>query len=227
MAETLLNYGIFFIVIIFIAIIAAVVRRSSILTNLFGFLGKSMLLFLQALMLIFFTVIISMLVGLIIFIHPYLYGTSHFFADGEAVHFLSSENQALLQFSATYGVLYMIIFFISSRFLTKTGLTKFFIRIARTIRRIVPYQRSHQKLENKIIGTACKLMASSIMILIYPLAIYLLFPQLEVTVIGNLSIFICLFIFSIIPLPGYANSRQDRSYYRTRPIRPRSFQTRK
>lgn len=222
MLETLLNYGIFFAVIILIAIITAVVRRSNILTGLFKVFGKTLLVLLQIGMLLVFTFLISMAAGLIIFIHPYLYGTSHFFANGEGVHFLSTQDQALLQFASTYGVLYMIILFLSMRFFAKTRLTKFFIGIARTIRRLVPYRRSHKNLENKLIGTALQLMTSGIMLLVYPVAIALLFPHLDVTAIGNLSLFVCLFLFSMAPMPGYANSRENRKSYQVRTLRKRA-----
>lgn len=219
LVEALINYGIFFFVIIVLAIIISLVRKSSVLSSLFKFLGKVLLISLHIFMLGVFTAAVSLLVGIIIFIHPYLFGTPQFFANGEGVHLLTSQDFALLEFSLTYGIMYIILYFIALRFLVKTRLTAFFIRIARTIRQIVPYRRSHKRLENKIIGTACQLMATSLLLILYPIALKLLFPHLEMTWAGNLTIFVCLFIYSTVPTPREANTQERKSAYRMRTMR--------
>lgn len=225
MIETLFNYGILFGVVIFFVIIVSLVSRSRILSSLFKFLGKLLLVLLQIAMIAVFTVIISLLVGLIIFIHPLVLGEPQFFANGEAVHLLAAEpdGYGLMQFAFTYGFMYIILYFIALRFLAKTGVTKFFYSIARKIRMIFPYRRSHKYLETKLVGTACQLLTTSCLILLYPLVIATLFPHLELTMTGNVAIFICLFIFSMVPLPGYADTREEkqRPYLRTGTMRNR------
>lgn len=177
---------------------------------------------LQGAMLLAFTIIISLLVGLIIIIHPYFYGTSHFFANGEALHVFSSQDQALLIFSITYGVLYISVFFICLRILARTRLAKGFIQLATKIRRRLHFRRGEYAMEYRIITMASQFMTSCILLILYPLAIHLLFPQLEMTMIGNVTIFVFLFIFSIVPAPGTKRYRaRERRYHQIGPFKTR------
>lgn len=119
MTETMINYGTFMLLITFFIIIVGIVKCSRIPSTVFKFLGKSILFLLQFFMMIVFTIIISILVGLIILIHPFFSQTPHFFANGESVHILSNQDQALMLFAITYGALCIIAFTISSKYLEK------------------------------------------------------------------------------------------------------------
>lgn len=214
LVETLFNYAIFFAVILFIAIATTIVRRSRILSGLFNMLGKTFLFLLMFFMLLMLTAIISMLAGLIILIHPYLYGKSQFFTNGEPLHFLAVDNMALLQFSLTYGVLYIMFFLICRKVFAKTGVPAAFAKVSIRIRQIFRFYSRDNQFERKVIGTATHLTASTILLLIYPIVLTLFFPNLEMTFIGNLTLYIVLLIFSIVPVPGDEGLRRYRRYSR-------------
>lgn len=214
MAETLINYGIFFAVLIVIAIIASVVKRSRMLSGLFKILGKSLLFLLQLGMLLVFTVIISMLVALIIFVHPYIYGTTHFFTNGEPLHFLAADQHALLSFSLTYGALYIILYFICGFIFAKTGIPATFGKISTRIRSLFAFHSRNNQFERKVVSTATHLIVSILLFVLYPIVITLFFPTLHMTFIGNATIFVSLLIFSILPVPGYENPWKRTRYYR-------------
>lgn len=213
MLEALINYGIFFLIIILIAIGAAVVRRSALLTMLFKVLGKSLYVVLNVLFIIFFTLMFSLGAGLIIFIHPYLHSEPQFFANGEAVHFLSEQNQGLLKFSLAYGILYMFVFLINSRFLVKTRIAGIFKSLARFLRFFSRSRRTKREFEKRVAGTASHFMTLTIVFFLYPLVIAALFPELEMTAIGNRILLIAFILFSLVPDPKYQNQTEQTRYY--------------
>ncbi|KKE79941.1 hypothetical protein DTX80_17895 [Bacilli bacterium] len=212
MFETLINYGIFFLVVIILVAGAAIVRRSSLLTALFKFFGKSMFLLLHLIMLIIFTFLISMAAGIIIFIHPYFSSTPLFFTNGEPVHLLATQDRALLLFSLTYGVLYMLMFFVSSGILVKTRVSTFFTYLARMILFIFRYRAPVNKYNRKVVGTASHLITLCSVFILYPIVISVLFPELELTPKGNIALFICMLLFSLVPEPKYRGGQNETDY---------------
>lgn len=205
-----MNYAILFFILFVILGVISLVKRSDSLSAIFKTLGKGAFILLQIAMLAGFTIIISMLVGLLIGIHPLVLGTPHFLSGGEGIYILNPNDSALLQFSLTYGVLYIAIFFIYLRFLAKNKITRSFVNGIRKVRSMLPYRRHHKNLEGRLVAAACQLMTVVTMLVVYPIAIAVLFPDLSMTLTGNLLLFLCLLAFSLIPLPGYANSRRNQ-----------------
>lgn len=222
MIQTLINYGIFFIIIFVIAGIAALVKRSDILSSIFKSVGKGLFILLQLAMFGVFTIIISMLVGMMIAVHPYVFGSPQFLAGGDGVHLLATNDLALLQFSLTYGLLYMGFVFIFMRILAKNQMTWSIVDFIREVRLRLPRRRRLKNLESRLFVTVCQLMTVVTLLILYPVVINLLFSTLEVKFPGNLFIFGVLFVLSVIPTPtNRANNRQDKPLYR-----PKAFKTR-
>lgn len=213
MLETLRNYGIFFLIIILIVIASSLVKRFALLSTLFKFLGKALFIILNVLMIVFFTLMFSLGAGIIIFIHPYLHSEPQFFANGEAVHFLTEQDYGLLRFSLTYGILYMIVFLINSRFLVKTRIAGFFKSFARILRFYSRNRRNKRDFEKRVVGTASHFMTLTIVFFLYPLVITALFPELEMTPKGNLTLLIALILFSLVPDPKYRGQTEQTRYY--------------
>lgn len=208
MLQTIIGFAVFILIIFAISGIASFIRRSDTLSSIFKSLGKVLFIILQLVLFLGFTIIISLLVGLIITIHLYIFGAPQFLTGGEGVHLLASSddvNRALLQFSLTYGLLYMGVFFIFMRYMTKNRVTWFFVDLIRNVRMRLPYRRNLRNLESRLFVTACQIMTVITLLILYPIVIALFFPKLEISFNGNLFIFLALFVFSVFPSPKHVN----------------------
>ncbi|HLT55765.1 MAG TPA: hypothetical protein VK057_06610 [Bacillota bacterium] len=211
MLEATVNFGIFMMFVVILAIISAIVRRSAILTVLFKAVGKLVLAIFSILFLLFFIFIESAMAGLVIFIHPFVLGDYHFFANGEPVGLLFEQDRAMMLFALTYGVLYVIIYLAGGRLLLKTPVGAFVKMISSKLMFIFRYRywRRHHSYESEVNGIISHLTTMIAVFLLYPFAIASFFPDLKVTVTGNGALFICLFLFSMIP-----SEREQREFGR-------------
>lgn len=208
MLEFIINFGLFLLFIIVVITISALVRRSTVLTALFRYIGVAIFYTAKAFLAVALIIMQSTAAGFFILIHPFILRKIHFFANDEPVYFGTEQNQALFIFSLTYGILQYLLLKLSVKTLSGTKIESLFLWISRKI--LFPYKYSLQKkrFELKVATVASLLMTSTAIFLVYPVVITLLFPDLKVTLLGSFVLFISLSVV-IFLAPGQRYNYED------------------
>ncbi|WP_062353588.1 hypothetical protein [Bacillus kwashiorkori] len=199
MGELFINYGIFFIVFIIFAVIATIISRSKILTTIFRITGVLFIHVLKILLFLLFIVFNSVLAGIAIYTHPFFLGKSHFYVAGKPLNPFDFEDSALLIFACSYGVIYVIMFYITIIYFRRTRLPDLLNKFSLKLVVLYRYRSRRYSLDERVDQITNHLIASIGAFLLYPFFIPIIFPGFRVSLIGNLAVFIILLLFALKP----------------------------